>query len=378
MVSLKTHRIATDDETLYHSAEISIGNKAIKTPIRTIEPKIITASLDLNPTVKGVNEIYKVLNEEKITQIINDTSKQSKFNKALTRISNKTTTQELTVFFTEYEAPTNSFPEGLVLEYLSDLCYGNSDIIIPPVISKIDKRSAYPYEEYKKFLKSFYELIEQLNNKPMGGIIPFIPYVYMRDLANFYLNLGIKFFCFDFEGKNPLVLKDNVRTFFRALSREESLGECSFLALNANPGKFGDIAPAKDILSFGFGFDILGSNHRRRAIPASIALQTRESKVRLFNKRAYSYRNCRTHEVGAVYSPDSSISSEFLRGENKFYRFKKAYNIEQQGFETLHLKQIIGEEQLIIYLNSKAQVKDSDKKQIKDFGEETKFISKNL
>ena len=77
MVSLKTHRIATDDETLYHSAEISIGNKAIKTPIRTIEPKIITASLDLNPTVKGVNEIYKVLNEEKITQIIRERRKKA-------------------------------------------------------------------------------------------------------------------------------------------------------------------------------------------------------------------------------------------------------------------------------------------------------------
>ncbi len=225
----------------------------------------------------------------------------------------------------------------------------------------------------------FYEKIEQLNNKPVGGIIPFIPYAYMRDLANFYLDLGINFFCFDFEGKNPLVLKDNVRTFFRAITQEESLSNCSFYALNANPGKFGDITSAKDILSFGFGFDILGSNHRRRAIPAFVAKLKREPKVRLFNKQAYSYHNCREeHEVANIYSPDSSIQVNSLKGESKYYRFKKAYNMEQQGFETLQLKQIIGEEKLLAYLNTKNQVKDSDKKQIKEFSEKTKFIGKKL
>jgi len=237
MVALKTHRISTDEETLYHTTEITVGNKAIKTPIRAIEPKLITANLDLHSSIKGVNEIYKVLNESKINLITSDTSKQTQFNKDLVRLANKTAAQEITLFFAEYET-----------------------------ISKIDKKSAYPYDEYKRFLRMFYEKVEQLNNKPVGGIIPFIPYAYMRDLANFYLDLGINFFCFDFEGKNPLVLKDNVRTFFRAITQEESLSNCSFYALNANPGKFGDIASAKDILSFGFGFDILGSNHKRRAI----------------------------------------------------------------------------------------------------------------
>ncbi|MHA1366684.1 MAG: hypothetical protein ACTSP5_09785 [Candidatus Heimdallarchaeota archaeon] len=368
MVALKTHRISTDEETLYHTTEITVGNKAIKTPIRAIEPKLITANLDLHSSIKGVNEIYKVLNESKINLITSDTSKQTQFNKDLVRLANKTAAQEITLFFAEYETINNSFPKEITLEYLSDVCHGNSDIIIPPIISKIDKKSAYPYDEYKRFL----------NNKPVGGIIPFIPYAYMRDLANFYLDLGINFFCFDFEGKNPLVLKDNVRTFFRAITQEESLSNCSFYALNANPGKFGDIASAKDILSFGFGFDILGSNHKRRAIPASVAKQIREPKVRLFNKQAYSYRNCREHEVVNIYSPDSSIPVDSLKDENKYYRFKKAYNMEQQGFESLQLRQIIGEEKLLAYLNTKAQVKDSDKKQIKEFGDKTKFIGKTL
>jgi len=378
MVALKTHRISSDEETLYHSTEISVGNKVIKTPIRAIEPKLITANLDLHSSIKGVNEIYKVLNESRIDLITSDTSKLAQFNKDLVRLASKTTAQEITLFFAEYETTNNSFPKEITLEYLSDVCHGNSDIIIPPIISKIDKKSAYPYDEYKHFLRMFYEKIEQLNNKPVGGIIPFIPYAYMRDLANFYLDVGVNFFCFDFEGKNPLVLKDNVRTFFRAITQEESLSNCSFYALNANPGKFGDIASAKDILSFGFGFDILGSNHRRRAIPASVAKLKREPKVRLFNKQAYSYHNCREHEVANIYSPDSSIQVNSLKGENKYYRFKKAYNMEQQGFETLQLKQIIGEEKLLAYLDTKNQVKDSDKKQIKEFSEKTKFIGKKL
>jgi len=108
--------------------------------------------------------------------------------------------------------------------------------------------------------------------------------------------------------------------------------------------------------------------------------------VRLFNKQAYSYRNCREHEVVNIYSPDSSIPVDSLKDENKYYRFKKAYNMEQQGFESLQLRQIIGEEKLLAYLNekllaylnTKAQVKDSDKKQIKEFGDKTKFIGKTL
>jgi len=52
--------------------------------------------------------------------------------------------------------------------------------------------------------------------------------------------------------------------------------------------------------------------------------------------------------------------------------------MEQQGFESLQLKQIIGEEKLLAYLDTKNQVIDSDKKQIKEFGEKTKFIGKKV
>lgn len=379
MVELKTHRISSDDDTLYHTSEVKIGFKTIQTPIKTIDPRFITSKLDLNIAVKGVNEIYKVLNENKVKQIITDTNKQAEFNKVLVRLSNKANTNELNLFNLEYELSSNRFPSEVFLEYLSDVCHGNSDIILPPLVKlKLDKKSPYPYDSYKEFLQAFYEKIDQLNNKPIGGIIPFIPYVYMRDLANFYLNLGITFFCFDFEGKNPLVLKDNIRTFFRAISQETSLADCCFYAINANPGKFGTITPAKDILSFGFGFDILGNNHRRRAFPASVAQKIREPKVRLFNKHAYSYHNCLEHEVANVYSPDSSIHIDLLKGENKYYGFKKMYNIEQQGFESLQLREIIGEEKIMKYLDSKDNVKDADKKQIRKIREDTKFVQKNL
>ncbi len=116
MVALKTHRISSDEETLYHSTEISVGNKVIKTPIRAIEPKLITANLELHSSIKGVNEIYKVLNESRIDLITSDTSKQTQFNKDLVRLANKTTAQEITLFFAEYETTNNSFPKEITLE----------------------------------------------------------------------------------------------------------------------------------------------------------------------------------------------------------------------------------------------------------------------
>ncbi len=363
-----------DDDTLYITKELRVNGKNLTTPIKSLG---VSSKLVLNEKIKGVNEFYKRfsldenLKKNSVYNVLSSPEKLSDLNYKFNSMVKKTDTdKEINLCFIEYD--DIKYPEKKPLEFILDTAYEYSDITPLPIISNIGKRidSEEKFEKYKKFLEESLEIIDTLNHKPIMGIVPPVQF-YVKEIVEFYANRGIDAFVFDFDGKTPLSMHQTIRSFMRSL-REQDLLENSFIhSINTNQGRFNkevNVVGAKDILSFGLGFDSMGERHKPLKGPKEFfeKLKNREdNKLRLFNKEDYGYYRLGIGELEEIYPIDSIIKKEsFVNVKSDLKNLQKNFNIEQIGLETVRLRDIITNQEPKEYLSHKTQVKREDFKKI--------------
>ena len=367
-------KVCPDDDTLYITKELRINGKNLITPIKSLG---VSSKLVLNDKIKGVNEFYKRfsldenLKKNSIYNVLSSPEKLSDLNYKFNSLVKKTDAdKEINLCFIEYD--DIKYPEKKPLEFILDTAYEYSDITPLPIISNIGKRidSEEKFEKYKKFLDESLEIIDTLNHKPIMGIVPPVQF-YIKEIVEFYAKKGIDAFVFDFDGKTPLSMHQTIRSFMRSL-REQDLLENSFIhSINTNQGRFNkevNVVGAKDILSFGLGFDSMGERHKPLKGPKEFfeKLKNREdNKLRLFNKEDYGYYRLGIGELEEIYPVDSIIKKESFVNEKSDLRIlQKNFNVEQIGLETVRLRDIITNQEPKEYLSHKTQVKKEDFKKI--------------
>lgn len=367
-------KVCPDDDTLYITKELRVNGKNLTTPIKSLG---VNSKLVLNDKIKGVNEFYRKfsldesLKKNSIYKVLSSPEKLSDLNYKLNSLVKKTDTdKEINLCFIEYD--DIKYPEKKPLEFILDTAYEYSDITPLPIISNIGKRidSEEKFEKYKKFLEESLEIIDTLNHKPIMGIVPPVQF-YIKEIVEFYAKKGIDAFVFDFDGKTPLSMHQTIRSFMRSL-REQDLLENSFIhSINTNQGRFNkevNVVGAKDILSFGLGFDSMGERHKPLKGPKEFfeKLKNREdNKLRLFNKEDYGYYRLGISELEEIYPVDSIIKKESFANEKSDLRtLQKNFNMEQIGLETVRLRDIITDQEPKEYLSHKTQVKREDFKKI--------------
>ena len=366
--------VCPDDDTLYITKELRINGKNLTTPIKSLG---VSSKLVLNDKIKGVNEFFKRfsldenLKKNSVYNVLSSPEKLSELNYKFNSLVKKTDTdKEINLCFIEYDDIT--YPEKKPLEFILDTAYEYSDITPLPIISNIGKRidSEEKFEKYKKFLEESLEIIDTLNHKPIMGIVPPVQF-YIKEIVELYAKKGIDAFVFDFDGKTPLSMHQTIRSFMRSL-KEHDLLENSFIhSINTNQGRFNkevNVVGAKDILSFGLGFDSMGERHKPLKGPKEFfeKLKNREdNKLRLFNKEDYGYYRLGIGELEEIYPGDSIIKKESFINENSDLRnLQKNFNMEQIGLETIRLRDIINNQEPKEYLSHKTQVKKEDFKKI--------------
>jgi len=372
--------VCPDDDTLYITKELRINGKNLTTPIKSLG---LNSKLALNDKIKGVNEFYKRfsldenLKKNSVFNVLNSPEKLSELNYKFNSLMKKTDTdKEINLCFIEYDDIT--YPEKKPLEFILDTAYEYSDITPLPIISNIGKRidSEEKFEKYKKFLEESLEIIDTLNHKPIMGIVPPVQF-YIKEIVELYAKKGIDAFVFDFDGKTPLSMHQTIRSFMRSL-KEEDLLENSFIhSINTNHGRFNkevNVVGAKDILSFGLGFDSMGERHKQLKRPKEFfeKLKNREdNKLRLFNKEDYGYYKLGIGELDKIYPRDSIIEKElFVNEKSDLRKLQKNFNMEQIGLETIRLRDIINNQESKEYLSHKTQVKKEDFKRIMNMKKE--------
>lgn len=309
------------------------------------------------------NSIYDVLSSpEKLSNL------NYKFNSLVRKTD---TNKEINLCFIEYE--DTKYPEKKSLEFILDTAYEYSDITSLPILSKTPRRigsDESSFLKYKKFLEESLQIIETLNHKPIMGIIPPVQF-FISDLVEFYAKRGIDAFVFDFDGKTPLSMPQVIRSFMRSLKQHDLLENSFIHSININQGRFNkdaNVVGAKDILSFGLGFDSMGERHKPLKGPKEFfeKLKNREdNRIRLFNKEDYGYYRLGVKEIDEIYPSDSIIKKESFINENSDLRaLQKSFNLEQIGLEAIRLRDIIINQEPKEYLSDKAQVKKEDYKKI--------------
>ncbi len=367
-------KVCPDDDTLYVTKELRINGKNLTTPIKSLG---LSSKLVLNDKIKGINEFYKKfsldenLKKNSIYRVLGSPEKLSDLNYKFNSLVRKTdTNREINLCFIEYDDA--NYPEKKPLEFILDTAYEYSDITPLPIISNIAQRidSEEKFAKYMKFLKESLEIIETLNHKPIMGIVPPVQF-YIKDIVEFYAKKGIDAFVFDFDGKTPLSMPQVIRSFMRSLKENELLENSFIHSININQGRFNkeaNVVGAKDILSFGLGFDSMGERHKPLKGPKEFfeKLKNRkDNRLRLFNKKDYGYYRLGVSEIDEIYPIDSIIKRESFGSENSDLRsLQKNFNLEQTGLEAIRLREIISNQESKEYLSHKTQVKKEDFKKI--------------
>jgi hypothetical protein len=348
-----------DETTLYGIKKIKVNNKNVSTPKKTVGLENLREDIEIHTDVLG--EIYKTFSKDRITALIGDEERQVKFNYELNTHVKK----------------AQHFPIGLLL-FVPGLAYSNpsenelsfiiatqehySDFYVVPTIehlSKLMKNATFSIQDYLTLIDRYLNLIEGYRGKAIMGMVPInIPFQYIEALMDTYLKRGVEFYCIDVGGRVALSLAQQVIAVQRALSKNNIDAFIHATNINIGRAKKGSrTITARDVLSFGLGFDSIGDNHVRPYVRD--APKNPEINLRLFDKDAYAYHKIQEErEIEAIYPDDSTVKPEYLL-DNSAYRRRKAqamFNYEQLSMETERLRRVIDEGVVTDYVRNKRYV----------------------
>lgn len=365
----KIRQLEVASNSLYRTQTIRFtSNKSITTPTKTIPLDKIKLKHSLNSESRQLNEIFKRFSAQQIKEANEDNDKFHKletwFNSQKNKIPDNTSTLCF-LDFNEKRIPTNE-----EIEFITDISYCNSDITSIPTINhfNIPKQEEIAFEDYKKYLENVIQVIDQLNNKPIMGIIPKLAPKKVEELLCFYQEKGINCFALDLAGSNPISASMRIFKVLKILNKMRTLDNSYIHGHNVGMrvNKTVDVIPAKDILGFGIGLGSLGEKRTIfRPNPAFISyIQTNPmNKFRLFNKEDYGYwKSISVEELEKVYPKDSALPIKLFNNPSQMNYVQKVFNAEQLALESHIIKKIISEtpDKSLSYVRKKRHVAQDD------------------
>lgn len=181
-------------------------------------------------------------------------------------------------------------------------------------------------------------------------------------------------FCFNFDGRTVNAvnqLSNMVSPLMRRIGRENFVEDVLFYALNAHRGrtiKNKDYAPARDFMSFGFGFDILGDKHVSWNLPPSVfkKMKKKRPEFQFFHKEAYFYRSYPYSTLSHNLPNDTKLDPDrILQLKNRKYLLQALLNAEQEGKEANNLRPTIDEGRTTEYIETKQGIEEENVEKMK-------------
>jgi len=371
-----------EDETLYKSKKIRVDGKSFDTPIISYDMSVFRNNDKVAPQTKGLNEIYQLMGTERvpIKKLMSSMKAEKDFDVRLQTKFNRTDfAHEVNIGILESEL--FSYPSGTELEYILNTASIISDIVPVPnfrnITTNID--SDFQFSEYTKFLENVITNFESYKNKkPIMGVIPKLSWINTEKLVNFYIDKGLNAFYVDFAARNSITAERDFLHVFSVLQEHDLIEKSFVYAFNVDAGRLSKnatVVNARDILSYGFGFDAMGRKHRRVKASSETwrKINTLPNRVRLFNRFDYGYHKIlEVEKIKEIYPNNSCIPLEKLL--NNFYsdvhelrRCENVLNSEQLGLEANNLKFVIKNDKPTEYLADKTYVKPIDLKKMTKF-----------
>jgi hypothetical protein len=250
------------------------------------------------PQTRGLNEIYQLMGTEKvpIRKLMSDTKAEKDFDVRLQTKFNRTdSANEVNIGILESEVP--DYPSGRELEYLLNTALIISDIVPIPNFRNITTNinSDLQFLEYTTFLETVISNVESHKiRKPIMGVIPKLSWTNTEKLVNLYVDKGLNAFYVDVAARNSITAQRDFLHVFSVLQEHDMIENSFVYAFNVDAGRLSKnatVVNARDILSYGFGFDAMGRKHRRVKASSETwrKINTLPNRVRFFNRYDYGY-----------------------------------------------------------------------------------------
>ena len=262
-------------------------------------------------------------------------------------------------------------PSKEEMETMVDLVYRHTDILIPPILKKVSEGGLNEegWGEFADALRIFWERAETLNKKPVFGYLPKVSRHAIPSIIEEYHKHGVSGFVVDFDGKAPASFSSSLIRAYMQVEKTfaNGINDVMFYAINANSGTTRSpegIIPARDILSFGMAFDIIGEKHKRKSLPKHLLKKLKEGpqvpRLKAFDRRDYGYRELKGPQINKVadYVPDAkdalaTLGDQMLKTPAGQYRFSKVINWQGYNRESSILKERVGERNVTEHLKGK-------------------------
>lgn len=361
--------LEVDSNSLYRTQKIKFSSSlSVTTPTKTIPLDKIKLKDPLNKNSRQLNEIFKRFTADKIKEANEDNEKFNELEKWFNSQNNKISDGSSTLCFIDFNE--KRMPTDEEIEFMTELAYCNSDITIIPTVNHFNnpKQTEIEYEDFKNYLSRSIEIIEQLNNKSIMGVIPKLAPKKVSDLINFYQSEGINSYSLDLAGSNPISSSMRIFKVLKTLNKMKVLEKCYIHGHNVGMrvNKTTDVIPAKDILGFGTGLSSLGEKRTIFKPNRSFLEQIKTNpvnKFRLFNKEDYGYwKSISVEELKNVCPEDCSLPFTEFNNPSKMNYVQKVFNVEQLALESHILKGVIAEspDESLDYVKTKKYVVQDD------------------
>lgn len=363
-----------DADTLYRSTTLRVGGRSLETPLKALDLRKVATGLKLNPAAGGLNEIYKSVEVASLKKLMTDHAAVQQWSAPIRSSKAKADSRgDVSLVVLEVDSPRMKPKE---LEFLSDLAYSFTDVVVVPIVrdlrTHVQGPSSPALNDYLAFVENFLECVEALNNKPVMGTLPRLAWEQCQQVIDVYRAFEVDAYCLDFAGATPSGV--DVLTLRPLLKRlkDDGLQDSTLLyALNAGTGKSNKslppgVSPAKDVLAYGFGFDVLGLKHMALKGPKEMfdKMAAQEPGVRLFDKDAYAYRRVPVNKVAGALPEDAAISATAFQGGANLPQLEAVVNMEQQAMEAARLRGVLARDELAGYLGGKGALDKGDLKRM--------------
>jgi len=334
-----------DSELLIKRLRVRHGPNELMTPTKASFREIASTT--------GINEIYKKVGLTRIDECVSDVNDAGLYNRQIKREKDASA---LDFFVVDY--PDLQSPSKIQMDYLADLQFSHSDVVVTPTWSTIVKKGKGDLaENYNRLTSQFIERVELLNNKTILGMLSAnIPYESLDKVFNNYIKYDVTSFVIDFDRKYIDTNPPWIRRLMVLLNTNDLLETSLLYPINAGVAYYRTSpALARDFICCGVGMDVLGMNHK--GVGGRSTTKSKESspsatqseptaKIHptswLFDNASYGYLQTRT-------DPTEQPRERLLR--------QKEYNIRTQSEEATLLQQKLQKGgSLEPYIKSKKQV----------------------
>ena len=373
-------RSTPDQDLQYRCQTVRANGKTLVTPAKATDPAKTRPGELVNPKAEFVNEMHAVVSQASLDDALAGggalerllRSKRGRFQDPGGRVN-----------MCFLEVRTDGIPSQKEIEFATGQAHAHSDITPLPMLSGFALRvtdaegpqgrsaripSGAKFARVVKYLRGSIMAAEQLGKKSVMGYVPDCR-LYYEDLVKLYLDCGVNAFYFDAHLASPLALEASLRAFTGELDKNGMLEDSLVHMINPGRGMAeGDAAeiPARDVLGFGLGVDVLGERHMRRPPGPGMAEGARRdpgNRHGIFDKDSYGYlRAGDAVGVRACYPADSWVDMARIiaGGGRPDPRIQNAFNSVQLALEGARLRRRLARSEGVLeYVGGKRSVPEA-------------------